>query len=342
MCRIDHFPCRLTTALDVERNDAAASLLLALCQFMLRMRRQAGVVDALHFGMLLEPARQLERRLRVCSHANSQRFQPLQDHPGVERRQRGTAAAQKTIQAFEDYVTTAENGTAQHPALTIEIFGRRMDDDVGTEIKRSLQDRRAETIVHDQQRAVGAGYFCKRGNIGNFCEWIGWRFQEQHPRIRFDCPLPCGDVGRTNERGFHAEALQDIVEQLHGRAKQALRGDNMLAALHQSHYAGEDCRHPGRGGDTALRALQRGQAFLKGSDRRIGVARIHHAGVFAGKARCRFGRIPEYEARGQVQRLGMLVELAAMNARAHCQRLEIQFVPPHRRIPLRPWFRHGK
>jgi hypothetical protein len=153
--------------------------------------------------------------------------------------------------------------------------------------------------------------------------------------------LPRPHVGSRNERGFDTETAQQL-EQLHARAKNALRGDDVLAAFHQSHYASEDRRHAGSGGDAALRAFERCEPLLQCCHGRIGVARIHHARIFARETRRRLRRVLENEARRQVQRLGMLVELAAVNARAHRQGLELKLVPPHCLIPVCRWYRHDQ
>ena len=54
---------------------------------------------------------------------------------------------------------TSRLGAAQragdHAALAVEVLGARMDDEVGAELDRLLQRRRAEAVVDRQQRAAG-------------------------------------------------------------------------------------------------------------------------------------------------------------------------------------------
>src|SRR6185503_10831321 len=109
--------------------------------------------------------REFEGRLRVCPHAQSERFQSLEDHPRVERGQGRSTAAQEAVQAFENYIPAAEHRATEHPTLAIEIFGRGMDDNVGAQIERPLQDRCAETIVDHEQRTRFVRYLREFGDV---------------------------------------------------------------------------------------------------------------------------------------------------------------------------------
>ena len=62
----------------------------------------------------------------------------------------------------------------------------------------------------------------------------------------------------------------------------------------------------------------------------IGEARIDVARLLVAEARRRLRRALEDEARGEIQRLGMLAELAALDAGAHRQRFQLVFVVMYR------------
>src|SRR5467141_963867 len=98
----------------------------------------------------------------------------------------------------------------------------------------------------------------------------------------------------------------------------------MVAALQQRHGGGEDRRHAGGGGDAGLGALERGKAVLEHRNRRVGEARVDEAALAAGEARSRLLGVVEDEARGEEQRLGVLVELGARLPGAHAQRCQIR------------------
>src|SRR5690606_10822542 len=76
---VDERPCACAAAAYFEGYDAAESLLLTARERVLRMGFQTGVEHAQHGGLLLEPARQLQRRRRMRVHAQLQRFEPLEE-----------------------------------------------------------------------------------------------------------------------------------------------------------------------------------------------------------------------------------------------------------------------
>jgi len=57
---IDDFPGFCTGALDFEGDDGPPAFLLALREFELRVRRQAGIVDARYPRMIFQPPRELQ------------------------------------------------------------------------------------------------------------------------------------------------------------------------------------------------------------------------------------------------------------------------------------------
>src|SRR5437879_12882149 len=98
----------------------------------------------------------------------------------------------------------------------------------------------------------------------------------------------------------------------------------MVAALQQRHGGGEDRRHAGGGGDAGPGALERGEAVLEHRNGGGGEARVDEAALAAGEARSRLLGVVENEARGEEQRLGVLVELGARLPGAHAQRCQIR------------------
>src|SRR5262249_48928458 len=106
-------------------------------------------------GMRLQPACQLEGALRLRLHAYLQGLQPLEQHPGVERREAGTRGAQKRVHAVHHQLASAQHGATEHPALAVQVLRRRMYYKVGSELDRTLQGRAAEAVI-DYKHCSGA------------------------------------------------------------------------------------------------------------------------------------------------------------------------------------------
>src|SRR5690606_25570453 len=100
--------------------DAAESLLLTARERVLRMGFQTGVEHAQHGGLLLEPARQLQRRRRMRVHAQLQRFEPLEEHPCIERAHAGTGGAYEAEYVGSHDTLIAHDGAADATPLAVE------------------------------------------------------------------------------------------------------------------------------------------------------------------------------------------------------------------------------
>ena len=70
----------------LERDHAAKSALLPLCQLVLRMRDQTGIINLLHRRMFGEEIRDDATVLVMGLHPDSQRFCAAQDQERVKRR----------------------------------------------------------------------------------------------------------------------------------------------------------------------------------------------------------------------------------------------------------------
>ncbi len=214
------------------------------------------------------------------------------------------------------------DGTAQDPPLTIEELGRRMDDQVGAKIERSLQNRRAEAVIDDDQDTLRVRDRHQGGDIGDFGQRIRRCFKKEELRFWPHRGFPGSDIGLRDEGGLDSETRHDGAEQLLRCAEQACRGDDVIAAAAQRHHQRENGRHSGSGGNTSLRTFQGGQAMLKSGNRRIGEARVHIAFFLARETRGGLRRRSEDKTRRQVQRFTVLVELATFLPGTHRQRLE--------------------
>ena len=141
-------------------------------------------------------------------HAQLQRLQALQDHPGVEG---ATASARRCAGRCTPpsiSCLAAQHRAAQHPALAVEILGGGVDHDVGAQLQRPLQRRRAEAVVHRQPGAGLRARLRQRGDVAHFGQRVGRRFDEQQLGVRLHRRLPGRQIGRRHEGGLDAEALR--------------------------------------------------------------------------------------------------------------------------------------
>ena len=169
----------VAAAHDERDHGAAAARLLRHRQLVLRMRREARVVDALDLRLALEPGREDVRPLALCAHPDRQRLEALQHDPGVERRQRHAGTPHDRHETLVDDALGRADRAGDDPALPVEVLGAGVDHQVCAVLDRSLQRRRAETVV-DGEPGTGVLRNRRQGsNVADLGQRIGRRLGEQ-------------------------------------------------------------------------------------------------------------------------------------------------------------------
>ena len=174
---VDEPPGRVLPAVDDEADDAAEVLLLALRQFMLRVVGQPRIIDLGDARPAVQPIGNLRGAAAVGSHAQAQGFQPLEEHPGVERAHGRAAVLENVVHVLAQQFFPAQHCAADTTPLTVQVLGGRMNDYVGAEQQRLLQGRCAEAVIHHQQAAAAPGQVRQTLDVGDFRQRIGRGFQ---------------------------------------------------------------------------------------------------------------------------------------------------------------------
>src|SRR5579863_2624485 len=85
---------------------------------------------------------------------------------------------QERRELLEDIFLRPQHCAAETSPLPIDVLGRRIDDDVGAERQRLLQQRRSEDIVDDEDTTSGMRHFGNRFKINQLEPRVGWAFAE--------------------------------------------------------------------------------------------------------------------------------------------------------------------
>ena len=178
----------------------------------------------------------------------------------------------------------------------------------------------------------------QRPDIGDFGQRVGRRFEEEQLRFRPDRRRPRRRVGLRHESRRNAGARHDVRKQLHGGAEQPAGRDDMVAVLQVGEAGGHDRRHAAGRGDAILGAFQRGEALLEHGHGRVGEAGVDVAFLLAGETPGGLRRVLEDEAGREVERLGVLAELAALLAGTNRQGFRavawlLRVRPGHQSVP---------
>ncbi len=163
---------------------------------------QAGVSDPLDAGVIGQEAGHRHGVVVVALHAQGQCLDAPQDEPGVEGADDPAQIAQHALTGAFDKGGGPGDGPRDGVAVSAEVLGRAVQDDVGAEREGELVDRRGEGVVHEDEGRL------------------------QSP-LSGPVPDPVGDDG-------------DVVEG-QGRVARALKVDQSRVLLQRSHYVGWLC-----------------------------------------------------------------------------------------------------
>ncbi len=170
----------------VERNHRSEAALLADCDTVVRMRRQSGVMDALHAGMILKEARDHASIRIVLFHAHGQRLDPPRHEKAVHRSEACARRALQEIDFLRIGRTRQNNRPSERIAMPVQVFRHRVDDDLRSERNRGLQVRTQKRVVRDQSGALRRGNLRHGGNVSNAHRWVGRRLDVDHLGVRLD------------------------------------------------------------------------------------------------------------------------------------------------------------
>ena len=186
-----------------------------------------------------------------------------------------------------DELLARQDDSAEHASLAVDVLGGRIDDAIGAELQRMLQQRRGEYVVDDQRRAGPMHDLGDAGDVDEFERRIGRRFQESCLGVRTQRRPPGVKIGAVDQGRGDAEARQQVLDHIEARAEQSPRGDDVVARLELAHERGGDGGHAARGRARRLRAFEQRHPLLEHRDRRIAEARIDEAWILALEARLR-------------------------------------------------------
>ena len=91
-----------------------------------------------------------------------------------------------------------QHGSAEDAALTVELFGGRVYDEIGSEINGCLTDGGSETVIYVKEDVVLFAERAGGSQIDDVEARIGGRFDKEHLCVGLDGGFPgCGIAGRN-------------------------------------------------------------------------------------------------------------------------------------------------
>ena len=285
--------------------------------------------------MLGQPGGDLLGVVAVALHAQRQRLDAGEEQERVERRERRSHVAQAEHATGDGEGEIAER-LVQHDAVVLrarlgqhriaplarpveragiddqaadgvavaaEELGQRVHDDVGAVFDRLAQIGRRQRVVDDQRHAGALRDLGDRLDVADDAR-PGWRSNSMKIALvlRRHRALEASEIVGVGPHHVPAEILERVVELVDRAAVELLRGDELVARLHQAmedqHLRGVARRDREAGGA----ALERRDALLQHRIGRVADARIDVAEGLQAEQRGGVIDVLEHEGRGLVDR----------------------------------------
>ena len=186
--------------------------------------------------------------------------------------------------------------------MAAEKLRERMHDDVGAVLDRPAEIGRGQRVVDDVGHAGFLGDRRDRLDVGDDAARIGDRLDEDRLGLRRDRALEAADVVGVRPHHVPAEILEGVVELVDRAAIELLRGDELVARLHQAVH--DEHLRGVAGGDREAggAAFERGDALLQHGIGRVADARIDVAEGLQAEQRGGVIDVLEHERRRLVDR----------------------------------------
>ena len=274
---------------------------------MVGMIWQARITDPLDLGMSAEIGGQTHGVVTDAIHAQGKGFDALQDHERVEWRNRRTHVAKRhharatdvgsrpqglginhpvvadigLIQAWKALLVlrpgklaTIHNGASHTVAMTGQILGERMHDDVGTMVDGAHEVGAGHGVVHDQRHPMRMGDLGQRGDIRDVTQWVANRLAVDGLGFVINQLGKTGRVTGIGEPDLNALLRESVSKEVIGAAIQRAGRNDVVARLRDRLDGIGNGGHARGNSQRGNATLQRGHSFFQN----VG-GRVHDAGV---------------------------------------------------------------
>ena len=263
------------------------------------MALEAGIEDAPHARVPLQPARHLERGLVLPLHPQRQRLQAADEEEGALRIEDASEDAPQVLDRLHQSRAPADRA-GHEVVMAAEVFGAGLDDQIDAFRQRALVHRRRERPVDDQVRArAGVARAGERREVRDAQIGVRRRFGEDHlgasrAQRRAEGLL----VARLDQGGLDAEAREEAGDELPCPPVAVVGEDDVVGGLEQlEERGGRGCHSAGEQG-RVLGALQRRKLLLRRAHGRIPVTAVLLALDVAVEVALDLGGVGERVRRG--------------------------------------------
>ena len=167
----------------------------------------------------------------MAVHTNSEGLQASEREEAVHRSGHGAYGVLEKRDIGDPVLVTGGHESTDHVGVTSDVFGRRVDDQVGAEGQWLLQVWRSERVVDDKFGPVFMGNGCKRLDIEDGQQGIGRRLDPDDAGRRVPCFVEQRGLCQVGCRPLHAASADDLRDQSKRAAVGVVAEHDVIAGL---------------------------------------------------------------------------------------------------------------
>jgi len=271
---VDECAGRRFSAVQVERDHCAETVLLARRECVPRVGFKAGIMDGRNRGVRGQKLGNGGAIILLNAQPGVQSSQSAQGQEGIERRTGQAERIAPPTQPFQQGLGLGDGRAANDVAVPVDILRRRVDDDVGAMLDRPLKRRRQEGIVDGDHGAGGPSCGGNSSEVGDTQERVGRRLDPQQRRLARDCGAEGRGVGKIATIELERAFGRERGEQSPAAAIAIVRDEQAVAGLQDRVQHNRDCRHSRRRHNRARAAFEIGKRIAELVTRRVATARV--------------------------------------------------------------------
>ena len=280
--------CRgLLVGLQLDRYHAAELVHLLLGDLVTLKALQTGVVHFRNGGVRLEVSCKLHGILAVAIHADAQRLEAAGDEERVERAHNRTGHMYDADAAdLIDEFRLADDKARDNVAVTVDVFGRAVNNNIRAEIEGALEIGRAERVVNDDFDILVESVGGVRNGlyVNDLHGGVAGSLKVDDLRLIGEGSLERVNVVHVDKRYLNTELGDLLGEEGKGAAVESLIRDDLITGDDAAIERGGDGTHAGGGGHCGFAVFEGGYLLLNGVGGGVCGTGVYVSGLSAGKS----------------------------------------------------------
>ena len=230
-------------------------------------------------------------------------LEAAEDEPCLKGPHRGAGHVLETEHLDLGYKLRGTDDEAGYNiAVTVEVLGRGMYDNVGSELKRSLKGGGGKGVVADDLDVpvVLMRGLCQKLDVGDLKVGVCRSFEIHGNGVLFEVGGEIFELAQVGEGNFYTVLGHAVLQQREGAAVKGLVSDDVLSGTGNGPQTGRDGAHTGGRCGAGLSTLKRCDLVFKDRGGGISETAVDIAVLLAGKAAAALFTVFEIEGRGLI------------------------------------------